>query len=342
MTPVARDIFLLVANDETLLTSMAESLQEMDYHTFFQAEDGTEAWAMFKNFQVDFMVCAEDTTEINALTLLRLIRSHEKRTETHFILMTPKPTAKLVSLYGRQGASAIVVLPFSAPVFKNKIKELLAFNNDPLFQEMEVNLKTGMELMQSGRPEEALKIFEKVVTVKEQPEVFYNMGYIKAGHELYDEAISFFHRATKLNNNFASAYQQIGHAYAKLGQPDQAAIYYERAAEIYMDRKEDTEAQEVYEAVIKLKPDTTNVYNSLGILFRRQGRLAEAVKQYQKAMIVNPEDENIYYNLARVFLDLKEINLASQNLKKALEIKPDFAVAKELSRALEMGLILGN
>ncbi|MBF0529726.1 MAG: tetratricopeptide repeat protein [Deltaproteobacteria bacterium] len=342
MTSVTNRIFLLVANDEALLTALTGTLQEMNYHTFFQAEDGTEAWAMYKNFQVDFMVCAEDILDIQALTLLRLMRSHEKYEQTHFILLTGKPTAKLVSLFGRQGASAIVVLPFSAVVFKNKIKELVDFNNDALFKELETNLETGVKLMQSGRTEEALKIFEKVVTVKEHPEIYFNMGYIKAGHGLYEEAIWCFLRATRLNSNFAGAYQQMGHAYTKLGKLDQAAICYERAAEIYMDRKENTEAQEIYEAVVKLRPNTTNVYNSLGIIFRRQGRLAEAVKQYQKAMIVNPQDENIYYNLARVFIDLKEIPLASQNLKKALAIKPDFAVAKELSRALEMGLILGN
>jgi tetratricopeptide (TPR) repeat protein len=107
-----------------------------------------------------------------------------------------------------------------------------------------------------------------------------------------------------------------------------------------MDRNEDNKAEEVYETVLKLRPDTTNVFNSLGIIYRRQGRLDDALNQYKKALLVHPHDENIFFNLSRIYLDKKDFNSAGQALTKALELNPNFSEARELARAVEMGLTL--
>ena len=91
-----------------------------------------------------------------------------------------------------------------------------------------------------------------------------------------------------------------------------------------------------------MKPDTTNVFNSLGIIYRRQGRLVEAVAQYEKALRVHPTDEHIHYNLARALLDLRNFKRAEGILYKALQINPSFSPARELLRAVEMGLTLSG
>ncbi|MFH1090674.1 MAG: tetratricopeptide repeat protein, partial [Pseudomonadota bacterium] len=90
--------------------------------------------------------------------------------------------------------------------------------------------------------------------------------------------------------------------------------------------------------VMKLKSDTINVYNSLGIIYRRQGRLDDAIEQYQKALRVHPRDEHIYYNLARVYLEMNDFENSEKALKTALEINPEFSPAREMRRAMEMGL----
>ncbi len=197
-----------------------------------------------------------------------------------------------------------------------------------------------MELMKAGRDDEALKLFENILAIHEHPEVYYNMGYIKAGKGLYDEAVRFFRQATRIDNNYALAYKKMGEAYTKLGKMDEAEICFQKAGEIYMDRNEDNKAEEVYETVLKLRPDTTNVYNSLGIIYRRQGRMEDAEKQYQKALCVHPDDENIYFNLSRIYIHNEDFHSAGQALTKALEINPDFSEARELARAVEMGLTL--
>ena len=66
----------------------------------------------------------------------------------------------------------------------------------------------------------------------------------------------------------------------------------------------DDDAEAALQEVLKINPNTINVFNSLGIIHRRQGRYDKALVQYQKAMKVNPDDENILYNLGRAHYDM--------------------------------------
>jgi tetratricopeptide (TPR) repeat protein len=68
--------------------------------------------------------------------------------------------------------------------------------------------------------------------------------------------------------------------------------------------------------------------------------LEESVKAYQKAMMVHPEDENIYFNLARAQLELDRTNDARESLQRAIALNPGFAPAKDLLRAIGLGLKL--
>ncbi|MBW2324715.1 MAG: tetratricopeptide repeat protein [Deltaproteobacteria bacterium] len=96
--------------------------------------------------------------------------------------------------------------------------------------------------------------------------------------------------------------------------------------------------EQVLIEVIKINPNTVNVYNSLGIVYRRQGKFEEAVQQYKKALRVNPEDENIFYNLSRVYLMLNDPEKAKEAVTKATEINPDFKEAHDLLKSIDMNL----
>jgi Flp pilus assembly protein TadD len=89
-----------------------------------------------------------------------------------------------------------------------------------------------------------------------------------------------------------------------------------------------------------LRPNTTNVYNTLGIIYRHQGRLEESVSAYKKARKVHPNDENILFNLARVYIDLNNTPMAQDCLRKAVSLNRSFGPAIDLLRATELGLKL--
>ena len=97
-----------------------------------------------------------------------------------------------------------------------------------------------------------------------------------------------------------------------------------------MERGNDQIAEEMLQEVLKINPDTVNVFNTLGIIYRRKGDLDGAVYQYRRALKVNPNDGNILYNLGRVFYDQGQIDKAIVTLQRALRAKPGFKEAEQL------------
>ena len=332
--------FLVAHGDLSVLEASSQTLQEMGHPTTLQAEDGPEAWALFKNFNVDFIICDLDLPEVSGMSFLRIVRSNEKGAILPFLLTARQVTKKLVIQVGRAGVTDIMLWPFSADTLRRKIQEIIEEENSEEAVQVEQKYKEGVELMKAGRYEEALQSFSDILSVHENAEVYFNMGYIETAKENYPQALKCFRRATQINNAFARAFKMMGEVYTKLGKVEEAQENLQKAADIYLERREDSEAEEIYLTVSQMNPDTTNVFNSLGIIYRRQGRLAEAVTQYEKALRVHPEDEHIYYNLARALLDLRNFKRAEGVLYKALQINPTFGPARELLRAVEMGLTL--
>ena len=332
--------FLVAEKDVFHMEDTAALLQEMGYFNCLQAEDGTEAWAMFQNFNIDVVLCELDIDEINGLSLLKVIRSNENYASIPFVLLAANVTDKLVMRAGRAGVSDIIVIPYAPEVFKNKIDGIMESRENPDNLETEENYRQGLDLMEKGFYDEALESFQQSLAVRENAEIYYNMGYIQTAQGMHEDALHSFRKATGINNDFARAYKQMADVYQTLGRTEDAGLYYNQAAEIYMDRKQDTEALEIFEAVVNIKPDTTNVFNSLGIIYRRQGRIEDAVEQYKKALKVHPDDEHIYYNLGRAYMELQQMPLAREAFEQALEIAPDFGQAQDMARALQMGLTL--
>jgi tetratricopeptide (TPR) repeat protein len=57
-------------------------------------------------------------------------------------------------------------------------------------------------------------------------------------------------------------------------------------------------------------------------------------------LLVHPEDENIYFNFARANLELNNVQAATEALKRAIDLNSEFAPARDLLRAIELGLKL--
>ncbi|MBW2623356.1 MAG: tetratricopeptide repeat protein [Deltaproteobacteria bacterium] len=332
--------FLVVENDSVMRKTHVYMLNNMGYTEIHQAGDGTEAWTLFKNNEIDFVISAWDIPEMNGLVLLKVIRADIKHISIPFLMITESVTRAQVIEAGEAGLSDLITLPFTEELFRHKIEHILQVAMDPKQIEAENNFQLGVTLMNEERWEEALSAFQGVLSVLENAEVYYNMGYIYTAQGNYDEAILCLRKATQINNAFARAYRMMGQVYIKIDKPKEAVTNLQKAADLYMDKDMDENAESILLQVAELNPNTLNVYNSLGIIYRKQGKYDLAVEQYQKAIKVDAEDEHIYYNLSRVYLVMKDFTNASNALKKALEFSPDFTEAKELLNSIEMGRVI--
>jgi Flp pilus assembly protein TadD/CheY-like chemotaxis protein len=311
----------------------------MGYFNHLQAENGSEALAMVNNFDPDLIIARQNTPEINGLSLLRLVRQQDTPdTETVFVLYGENINTRLLAQAGRSGVNAVILMPCDDDSFKARLSEALYPPKDPEDEKAEELYDLSLKQISRGEFDQALVTCNDILEIHANAEVYFNMGYIKSVKGELTEALACFRRATMINSHHAKAYEQMGLIYQKLGRNEEARASLEKAAGIHMERRQDTEAEEIFNAVLTLRPDTINVYNSLGIIYRRQGRLDEAVKAYEKAVRVHPDDEYIYFNAARAYLDLGNPAMAQRFLRHAIRINSEFTEAADLLRATELGL----
>ena len=330
---------LLVDPSNLTLDRHASLLQEMGLFNHLQAENGSEALAMVNNFGPEMVFAQQSTPLINGLSLLRLVREQDTpEDETVFILYGENLTSRQVAQAGRMGVNAVIMMPCDSEGLKSRLGEALFPPVEPEDIKVEELYDLSVEQINQGHYDQALETCQSILDIHDNSEVYYNMGYIKSLKGELEEALICFRRATTINSHHARAYRQMGLIYQKLGKADEAQSSLELAAEIHMERNQDSEAEEIFNTVLTLRPDTTNVYNSLGIIYRRQGRLKESLKAYEKALKVHQNDEFIYFNIARVHLDLGDSPAAQKYLRQALDINPSFHEALELLRATELGL----
>jgi tetratricopeptide (TPR) repeat protein len=322
-----------------MLDKNAALLLEMGLFNHLHAENGSEALAMIKNFKPDMLILAQDLPDITGLTVLSQVRQMElDRAKTIIIIYGEKLNDRIYAKAGRIGVDNLLIAPFDAETFKQKIHTTLYEEIDVKEEQAEELSKQCEVLVKSGKLDEALDKCNKILQLNDNAEVYYNMGYIQSVRGKLEEALENFKRATLINNQHTGAFQQMGLIYQKLGDIDEAQRCLEYAAELHMVMNQETEAEEILNTVLALRPNTTNVYNTLGIIYRHQGRLQESVKAYEKAMKVHSKDENILFNLARVYLDLNHVPIAQDYLRKAISLNSNFTAARDLLRATELGL----
>jgi len=330
------ELKVLVAEAEKPLRKvLCAVLRELGYAQIVQATNGSEAWAMLRAQGADFVVAGWQMPEMNGMALLKIIRADAELFAMPVFLVSASITKSQVIEAGEVGVSDIILLPLNKDNFEHKLQSVFGQAPEPEFQRAQKTYERGLELMEAGNWQEALTSFQEVLSIHENAEVYYNMGYIKTAQGRYEEAIQFFRRATQIKHDFARAFQKMGECYLSLERTRLAQQSFQKAAAIYMEKQMDEHAEQVLREVLKINPETINVYNNLGIIYRRQGRYPLAIQQYMKALKVNPEDENIYYNLARTYFETKDFSQAGKVLAKALVINPGFSEAGNLLKVIE-------
>ena len=313
-------------------------LGEMGYTDINEADTATEGWTMIKHLHPDAVISGWDLPEMSGLTLLKIMRADTAHAHTPYILVMDDVSKTQVLEAGEAGVSDILARPFNRETFIQKVNEALYPEEDPEAAEFQRWYDRAVGFLEEGRFVESLDMLEKCLAVYENAEVYYNMGYIKTALTKYDEALKAFRKATQIDKDHARAYHMLSVVFGKLGQAEESRASLEKAVQIYAEKNLDEEAEKALKQAMEFNPETINIFNSMGIHYRRLGRFEEAKKYYHKAIKVTPQDEHIYYNLARVYADEENYTQAQWALKKALKITPGFQKAVELQKKVEQRL----
>ena len=96
-------------------------------------------------------------------------------------------------------------------------------------------------------------------------------------------------------------------------------------------------AQDLYNQILEIEPNHTQVLNNLGVLSVSLGDNQKAIKHYEKAIIINPLYADPHNNLGLVFSRLGDHQKAKDYYERAIEIKPKYTKA-----LINLGVTLVN
>lgn len=331
--------FLLVDDNSIALREITDMLRYLGCNRLHGVDAAVDAWAMLKVKPFDCVISAWEMPEMSGVAFLKIVRKDSWYYSLPFYLTDSGFTQPKVIQAGRAGATGLIVKPYNVEIVKEKLTALAESLGKAAPSEAEMSLDKGMKLLETQDYKSALKVFDKMIQEGESAEVYYNIGYIKTSQKKYEEAIDAFRKATEIDRLFAKAYEAMGRAYKALGRTKEAEESLNKAAEIYLGSEKDEDAEEILNEILELGPDSVNVYNSLGILYRKKEQPQIALNHYMKALKIHPGEPNIYYNIGRLHVDMKDLNMAKSYFKRALTFDPNFKDAREVLNAIELGTL---
>lgn len=330
---------LIVDDNPAGLKRLSESLTSLGYENILTANGGDNAWVLLKSRPVDCVIAAYEMEEMSGVALLKITRRDDIIYNVPFFLTNEAFTKIKVIKAGQTGVTGLIVFPLEKKSLKTKMDMALENLKDPVVENSEKIFDQGMYYIENKAYDKALDVFKTLVEQKENPEYYFNIGYIKTAQGKHSEAIEAFSKATMLDRLFAKAYEEIGRAYRALGDFEKAEEFMQIAAEIYMDTDKIGSAEDVLNEILESGSHSLNVFNTLGVLYRKKGQPDIALRQYKKSLRIHPDEPYIYYNIGRIYLDLKDTDNARSYFQTALDKDHNFKEARQVIKAIDLGMV---
>ena len=125
---------------------------------------------------------------------------------------------------------------------------------------------------------------------------------IKLRQGRLEEALIHYHKALRINPNYAWAHMNLGNALEKQGRSKEAIRHY-------------------YEA-LRITPDLAEAHYNLANALMRQGKFEEASRHYYKTLGINPDHLEAHYNLGVALVLQEDRSGAAYHFSQVLRIDP--------------------
>ncbi len=168
-----------------------------------------------------------------------------------------------------------------------------------------------------------------------------HLGGVRQEMGRFEEAISHFERALKLDNDDSQIWNNFGYACFNAGKVDRALAAFDRSIEIDpyykhawynkgyalhgVDRLE--EAVDCYREALKIDENDRVLLNNHGNALYNLGRYAESIPSFVAAITVDPDYEIAWNNIGNALEKMGIYRDALPFHDRSLEIRPDFDYA---------------
>lgn len=219
-----------------------------------------------------------------------------------------------------------------ALTYLNRLSEMGLGSND-------VKRKTGLILLELGRNDDAIKLFQEMLT--RDPDAHLIRFYLASAYEEkgdFERARSEFVRIPAEADSFADAQGHLAYILKEQGKKDEAVALLRKGIELRPDRLElylglatlygdlerDTEGLQLLLGVEERFAREARFHFRVGVLFDKLNNKPDSIRRMKRVIELNPQDSQalnyLGYTYAEMGINLEE---ALGYIKRALAIRPD-------------------
>ena len=208
--------------------------------------------------------------------------------------------------------------------------------------------KDGSDAYQARDFEKAVEIFEKLVKLKPNMEMYWyvlleSLSYLAR----WEDMIAVGEQAEKKDINFGPNYLWMGDAYSELGKKDLSISYYHRGLESLMRHKErgptmlntignayiklsEYEKSLKYsKEALKLEPGSEHHLHNIGLAYKEMKNYKMAIKYYEESLKCNPKHSYAWFDLGLIYEELNDLEKAIECFEKSVEFSPQWIKLRE-------------
>ncbi|MEN6486450.1 MAG: tetratricopeptide repeat protein [Syntrophobacteraceae bacterium] len=202
--------------------------------------------------------------------------------------------------------------------------------------------REGLERMESGRTQEAEKLFRFILAVcPTHSGSLHLLGVIAFQSGRLEEAFEYIGKAIELEPREAPYHNNLGNVLRAMGRLEEALERFRTAMALRPDSPEidsnfgitlmnlgrPGEAEACFRTALHLRPDLPLFHLNLGNVLSDLGRFPEAEECYRKALALDPRHAEAHFGLGNVLMALCRPAEAEACYRAALLAKPDFPEA---------------
>ena len=163
-----------------------------------------------------------------------------------------------------------------------------------------------------------------IEAVKLDPKFAEAWGYLSFNHvSLY------FHEFDRSSQRLAKAKAAIETA-VQLA-PNDPVVLEMQGNYYYYGYRDYARATEFNQRLLSIRPNSAEAYAQIGLLYRRQGRWAEALSNLRRASLLDPRNTTIFTNLGETLEKLRRYDEALVDYRRAIALAPgDLYMASEI------------
>ncbi len=116
---------LIVDDFATMRRILKNILKQLGFKNLVEADDGTTAWEVLENQEIDLIISDWNMPKMTGLELLKKVRADSKYARKPFLMVTAEAQKQNVIEAVQAGVSNYVVKPFTAEAISDKLEKIL-------------------------------------------------------------------------------------------------------------------------------------------------------------------------------------------------------------------------